>query len=213
MTTGDPNKEIQAAATDPDKANPLAGETLTDFLSKHQHQALLTALAVTATLMSLFANLQVHWVSYVLNIVCVATMLVIWWELHGKFPKKADWKLKAFKVLLLTIMLLLALYWLIAYKTFWQFSIMLVFPLFVTQIAVYILKTVFLIFQKIYLYVYKLLRKAPPKPLIISRTLAVIVTIIVYIYSLFAAVWLLAASIGVLEILSRLDQFVPGVSK
>ncbi len=94
------------------------GMSLKDFIEKNH--ALLSAMAIFATVTALLGNLPIKWVSIVISFISIAGMAIIWYEINTQLPKKMSPRLFFFRYVLLWGLGGLVLYWLLEFREIWH---------------------------------------------------------------------------------------------
>lgn len=109
--------------------------SLKEFIE--ENQALLSALAVLATLTAFITKLSIEWLAIGLSFVFIIGMIIVWHEINSRFPIKISFKLLTFRYVLLLGFSGLILYSLLEFRQIW--NAFLFIPLFMLFTSVIIL--------------------------------------------------------------------------
>lgn len=108
--------------------------TLKEFIEQNHY--LLSSMAVFIAIASFVKGLPILWLANSLFFLSIAGVVVVWFELHSQFPKKAEIRLFAFKQILSLGLIGFIFYWLLAFPAFW--NIFLFVPLTLVLTAMFI---------------------------------------------------------------------------
>lgn len=92
--------------------------TLSKIL-KDNHE-LLSAMAILVAIATFAAGLSVHWLASTLTFLSIAGVVTIWFELNSAIPKSGTVRLFIFRQILLVGLYCFILYWLLAFRKFWN---------------------------------------------------------------------------------------------
>lgn len=96
-------------------------------------------MAVLMALATFSTNLPIHWLGSTLSFLSIAGVVTVWFELNSQIPKKTSLRLFLFRYVLLWGLTGLVIYWLLAYRAFWNaflfvpFFIVILFAFFSTM--------------------------------------------------------------------------------
>ncbi len=95
-----------------------------------ENHILLSALAVFAALSAFLSRLTINWLNGVLSFVFIGGLIIIFFEIRSRFPKDNEMSLRLFLFRYVIVLGLggVLLYWLLAFRTFW--NVFLAIPLF-----------------------------------------------------------------------------------
>lgn len=94
------------------------GMSVKEFIDKNQ--ALLSALAIFATLATLLGSLPIKWMAAVFSFIAIAGMVIVWHEINAQLPEKMSLKLFLFRYVLLWGLGGLVFYWLLEFREIWH---------------------------------------------------------------------------------------------
>jgi len=94
------------------------GMQLKEFIEKNH--ALLSAVAIFATITALLSSLPIKWMGIVLSFITMAGMVVIWHEIKAQLPEKMSPKLFMFRYILLWGFGALVFYWILEFREIWH---------------------------------------------------------------------------------------------
>src|SRR5690349_4883314 len=97
------------------------GQTLSNFIG--QHDKLLSAMAVLSGLVAFSKEFTPEWLGATIAFFFIGGLVLVAWELKGRFPQQMTWDLFLFRYVILWGMGGIITYWLYAYRIFWDIAL------------------------------------------------------------------------------------------
>lgn len=97
------------------------GLTLSSFIE--QNDKLLSALAVFSGLVAFSKEFTPQWLGASIAFFFLGGLVLVAWELRGKFPQQVTWSLFLFRYVILWGMGGIIIYWLYTYRIFWDITL------------------------------------------------------------------------------------------
>lgn len=88
-----------------------------------QNDKLLSALAVFSGLVAFSKEFQPEWLGAAIAFIFIAGLVLVAWELRGRFPEKMAWPLYLFRYVILWGLGGILIYWVYTYRIFWDMAL------------------------------------------------------------------------------------------